>query len=102
MLLLYRQDGEPQRDWFGVSVALAWLSFSLFNLATYVGDARDQYLPLLGFSEEPIHDWNYLLGKLGLLEADHALAFLMRVLAFACWVAALAFGGWILNRMRRE
>ena len=102
VLLLWRRDGEPQRDWFGATIATSWLSFSLFNLATYVGDARDQYLELLGLSEEPQHDWNYLLGKLGLLEADHALAFLVRAVAFAAWVVALGFGTWLLNRMRRS
>ena len=102
VLVLWRKDGEPQRDWFGASVALCWLSFSLFNVATYVGDARDQYLELLGLSPEPQHDWAYLLGALGLLEADHALAFLARVLAFACWAASLTFGAWLLNCMRRS
>ena len=47
-----------QREYFGVSVALAWLSMSLANLATYVGDARSQDLPLVSIgSGDPIHDW---------------------------------------------
>ena len=90
-----------QRDWFGVSVTTCWLAFSLFNLATYVGDARDQYLPLVGLSDEPEHDWAYLLGAVHLLEADHALAFLVRVVAFATWAAAVAFGSWLLWRMAK-
>ena len=89
-----------QRDWFGACVALAWLAFSLFNLATYVGDARAQELPLLGLSDDPEHDWAYLLGALHLLEADHALAFLVRVIAFASWGAAIVFGAWLLWQMR--
>lgn len=89
-----------QRDWFGVVVALAWLAFSLFDMATYVGDARSQELPLLGLTDDPEHDWAYLLGALHLLEADHALAFLVRALAFASWAAAIASGGWLLRQMR--
>ncbi len=102
VLLLYRKDGEPQRDWFGASVALAWLSFSMWNLATYVDDADDQALALIGMTDEPIHDWNYLLDSLGLLAADDALAGFLRVLAFATWLGALAFGGWLLNTMARS
>lgn len=99
VLLLWRRDGEPQRDWFGASVALAWLAFSLFNLATYVGDAQDQYLELVGLGPEPQHDWHYLLDALGLLGADHALAFAIRVVAFACWASSIAFGAWLLWTM---
>lgn len=100
VLLLYRKDGEPQRDWFGVAVALAWLGFSLFNLATYIGDAREQSLPLLGLSDEPQHDWAYLLGEMGMLKLDGFFAFLTRVAAFASWATSLVFGGWLLNVMR--
>ncbi len=46
--LFWQRDGEPQRDYFALAVAGFWLSFSLHNLALYVGDARRQLLPLLG------------------------------------------------------
>jgi hypothetical protein len=46
--VLYRQP-----DYFGVSVAGCWLSYSLFSLGTYIGDARAQELPLVGLSENP-------------------------------------------------
>lgn len=36
-----------QRDYFGISVAGCWLSFSLYNLATYIGDAQTMQLPLV-------------------------------------------------------
>jgi hypothetical protein len=100
VLLLWRQDGEPQRDWFGVSVAGCWLAFSLFNLATYVGDARNQDLPLVGLSDDPIHDWHYLLDSVGLLSLDTTLAFLLRVVAFATWATSLAFALWLLRQMQ--
>lgn len=96
-LLLLRQ-----RDYFGVSVAGAWLAFSLYNLATYIGDARRQELPLLGFTEDPVHDWNALLSMLGILTWDSELAFLTRVAAFVVWAASLAFGVWLCWRMAAE
>lgn len=96
-LLLLRQ-----RDYFGVTVAGAWLAFSLYNLATYIGDARLQDLPLLGFTEDPVHDWNALLSMLGILSWDSALAFLTRATAFVIWGASLAFGLWLCWRMAAE
>ncbi len=92
--LLYRQ-----RDYFGVAVATAWLAFSLFGLATYVADARAQELPLVALTADPIHDWQWLLEKLGILEWDHRLAFLTRVAAFAIWLGSLTLGGWLVWTM---
>ena len=90
-----------QEDFFGVAVAAAWESFSLWNLATYIGDARAQELPLLGLGPDPIHDWNALLSMLGILTWDHALAAAARGLALLLWVSAIAFGGWLCVRMAR-
>jgi hypothetical protein len=94
--LLFRQ-----RDYFGVAVAGAWESFSLWNLATYVGDARARELPLIGFVPDPIHDWNWLLSKLGILTWDRGLASLTWVSAFAVWAASLSLGAWLCWNMAR-
>lgn len=88
-----------QPDYFGVAVGGFWLSFSLFELALYVGDARSQELPLVGFSDQPEHDWGYLLGAMHLLPADHFLAFLIRVAATLIGAASLWFAVWLLRIM---
>ncbi len=85
-----------QRDYFAISVAGAWLAFSLWGLATYIGDARAQELPLLALGPDPIHDWNWMLAKLGLLDWDKGLAFLTRLIATLTWVGAMTFGGWLV------
>lgn len=54
-------------------VTLAWLGESLFNVARYVADARARVLPLVG-GDGAQHDWAYLLGRVGLLEHDRAVA----------------------------
>jgi hypothetical protein len=90
-----------QPDYFGVAVGGFWLSFSLFELAAYVGDARSMLLPLVGFSDQPEHDWNYLLGAMHLLPADHALAFLIRLIAALIGAASLTFALWLLRAMSR-
>ncbi|MEO8430371.1 MAG: hypothetical protein ABI592_02600 [Acidobacteriota bacterium] len=91
-----------QRDWFGVTVAGAWLASSLFGLAAYVGDARARELPLVGLTSDPVHDWNWILGRLGLLTWDHALASALRFVSFAVWVAAVAAGAWLCLEMERS
>ena len=88
-----------QPDFFGAAVGLCWLSSSLFDLARYVGDARSMSLPLVGLVPDPEHDWNVLLGALGLLPLDHAIAFATRVLGGACAAAGIAFGVFLLRRM---
>jgi hypothetical protein len=57
--------------WSGM-VTLLWVSQSLFNVSVYVKDARAQALPLLG-GDDAIHDWNWLLGRLGLLSWDQVI-----------------------------
>jgi hypothetical protein len=90
-----------QPDYFGVGVGGFWLSFSLFELARYVGDARRMELPLVGFTDDPEHDWHYLLGTLGLLKLDTTFAFLIRVAATLTGAASLAFAIWLLMIMAR-
>jgi hypothetical protein len=95
-----------QRDFFALFVSAGWLSTALFDVATYAGDARAMELPLVspfGGGEDIIHDWNHMLGAMGLLNADHAIAFLFRLLAAAFMLAVLLWGGWLLRiMMRRE
>jgi len=57
-------------DRHAAMVALWWVAQSLWNVAVYVQDARAEELPLLGGGE---HDWNYLLGRLGLLQQDRLI-----------------------------
>ncbi len=91
-----------QRDRFAVAVAACWLSTNLFNVARYAGDARVQELPLVSpTSGDPIHDWHYMLGRLGLLTWDTAIAGALRRLAVVTMLAGLAAGAWLLWQMIR-
>ena len=91
-----------QPDYFGIAVGGFWLSFSLFELARYVGDARAMELPLVGFSDNPEHDWHYLLGTMGLLKLDTTFAFLIRACATLTGIASLALAVWLLLVMARS
>ncbi len=91
-----------QRDYFGVAVGLGWLATNLFEVATYVADARTMALTLVSpFGADAVHDWNYILGRLGMLKADIALATALRILAFGALLAGIAFGTWLLIVMFR-
>jgi hypothetical protein len=96
MILFYRQP-----DYFGIAVGGFWLSFSMFDWARYVADARLMELPLVGFTDDPEHDWHYLLDTMGLLNFDTTLAFLIRLVAGAVGIASLAFAVWLLLTMAR-
>ncbi len=92
-----------QRDWFAIAVAGCWLSLNLFDVARYASDARAQELPLVSpTSGDPIHDWGYMLGRIGMLHHDLAIARALRGLAIATMLAGLAAGGWLVWRMLRS
>jgi hypothetical protein len=92
-----------QPDYFGMAVGGFWLSYSLFELSAYVGDARAKELPLVGFAaqEDLVHDWGYILGKLHMLPLDHFFAFLLKVAGTASGVLSCAFAVWLLMTMWR-
>lgn len=94
--LLYRS-----RDYFGLTVAGAWLGSSLLDLARYVGDARSLDLDLVGFGENAVHDWAWILGRLGALPYDTRLAGLTRGAAFVTLLLSFGFGVWLLLQMGR-
>lgn len=91
-----------QRDYYAITVSFGWLATNLFGVATYAGDARTMELPLVSPGVgDIVHDWNYLLGKLGLLSADQTIAFLFRAGAVASMAVCLTGGAWVLWRMYR-
>lgn len=90
------------RDYFGAAVTGVWLSASLSNMAVYVADARARNLTLVGFGEDPLHDWAYLLSSVGLLQADLAAARLVRLVAFVVLVVSVAVGAWLCRTMARS
>lgn len=54
------------------AATLFWTGESITHVAVYVADARLMRLPLLG-GDEAIHDWNYLLGRLNLVNHSEIL-----------------------------
>lgn len=95
VFILRRQD-----DFFGMTVCGGWLSTNLFGVGTYMADARVRQLPLVSpFSGHPLHDWNYLFGRMGLLGACTTIGVLTKVLATLVMLGSLAAGAWLLWTM---
>jgi hypothetical protein len=89
------------RDFFGIAGAGAWLASSLLDLARYIGDARAFNLDLVGFGEDSVHDWAWLLGRLGGLQYDTRIAGLTRGCAVLVLFVSLGFGVWLCLQMGR-
>jgi hypothetical protein len=94
------------RDPFGASVALWWLAENFMDIGPYVADARSGELLLLGGvtgRDVPgYHDWENVLGDLNLLRYDQTFGALSYDFGRLLMLAALAWGGWLLVRQRRE
>jgi len=91
-----------QRDYYGFGVGGAWLSFSLWEMATYVADANKDALPLVGFGDNPQHDWGTLLTEWHLLNSCDTFATLIRVFALLVWAGAIATAAWVCWLMWRQ
>ncbi len=98
-----------QRDYFAILLCLGWLGINFFEVATYMADARARELPLVAPGVGAVepgddtvgHDWNFLLGRLGLLVHDRQLAACTRVLATGTMLLFLIPGGFLVWRMWR-
>ncbi|MBP7865163.1 MAG: zinc ribbon domain-containing protein [Acidobacteria bacterium] len=90
------------RNPFAASISLWWTAQNFMDAAPYINDARAQRLMLLGGvtgREVPgYHDWQNILGRLGWLEYDHAIAAAFYAFGIVGMLAGLAWGGWVLSR----
>ena len=90
--MLYRQ-----RDWFGVTIAVCWLGINCFETVEYAADAVARRLPLVSPSTAtPMHDWTYLLSRLGLLDQTAEVAAAWQWAGRLIMGAGVAFGAWVL------
>lgn len=96
IVLLYQRA-----DTFGASVCLWWFGQNFLDIAPYMADARAGQLPLIGgnfghSSPYGFHDWEFILGELGLLNYDTAFAACTLNVGRLLMLIAYAWGGWLL------
>lgn len=82
---------------FGAGVGLWWFGQSLIDIAPYINDARNGQMPLLGGTtgaDSPgYHDFENILGYLGWMEYDHAIADFVDSLGGFIMILAIAWMG---------
>jgi hypothetical protein len=93
-----------RRDVVSTAVAWGWASSALASAATYIGDADDGRLALLGATgPDAAGDWERILGveffdKVFL--ADR-IAGIVRAAGFVLWIVALGLAAWAILRNRQ-
>lgn len=81
-----------KREIAGAAFCGFWFFENFPYIGTYMADARDQALPLVGSGD---HDWGILFGQWGLLEQDRKIGGAMRTIG---WIGMLAVVGWLAWR----
>ena len=79
-----------QKNFYSAAMVLFWVGESMLNVSVYAGDSLALQLPLLG-GEDSIHDWNYMLGQLGMLKSTPKIAGLIRFLGTSLIVLAFVW-----------
>ena len=83
---------------FSCALVLFMVGESLLNVYVYAGDAVLMQLPLLG-GDDSIHDWNWMLDRLGLLGSTREIAGLIRLAGTLTITASVV---WSLASARRS
>jgi hypothetical protein len=90
-----------QKDWFALTFALFWFSTNLFGIAVYIADSRAQVLDYVSYAagDNTIHDWEYMLTKLHLLNQDIVLGQFVRFAGILTMLTSLVLGAYVLFLM---
>jgi hypothetical protein len=91
-----------RKEFYSSAVTLFWTGQNFFGISLYVKDAQAMALPLVsvGGGDDTIHDWNYLLTKLGLLRCDQAIGNMLFILGIVIIIISIVWG--FYNSMDRE
>jgi hypothetical protein len=83
------------KERFSSAVTLFWAGQNLFNISVYVKDAQAMAMPLVSMGGgDAIHDWNYILTKLGLLRHDQVVGNLTYGMGIMIMIAAIIMAGY--------
>lgn len=91
------------RAYFAAIFGCIWVMLAMNSAGMYMADARSQLIPLVGFSNQPNHDWHFVFGQLGWLSADTIIGGTVRGLGDLIGAIALGLGIWlIINKITQE
>lgn len=87
---------------FAAIFGALWMMLAMASAGNYMADARAQAMPLIGPGDTVTHDWNYVFGQLGWLNADRAIGGTVKGVGVAIGAAALAYGLYLIIVMLIE
>jgi len=91
--------GGSRRDNFAAALMLWWAAVAIIDVAPYIWDAFDPKMMLLGGAtgaESDGHDWQNILGDLGLIKRAHLIAGIAHTLGLMVMLVAYAWGAALL------
>jgi hypothetical protein len=92
-----------QKDFFAIALCFGWLSTNFFGIAVYIADARRLELPLVapfGGGDNTVHDWEFLLSKMHVIQFDIFIASIVRIFAVVAMMICILSCLWLLWRMK--
>lgn len=92
-----------RRDTYASAVTFWWFGENFLDIAPYAYDAKDLNLVLLGghTGKEGFHDWEYLLGSIGLIEYSHGIGRAIWLAGISLMMLSLAWAGFLVYRQHR-
>ena len=79
-----------KKSFYSASVILFWIAVNLFDISIYIKDARAMNLPLL--IPGTVHDWNYILTRLNLLNYDQIIGNLIFSIGIMFFALSIILG----------
>ncbi len=79
------------KDRFSFSIVMMWVAENIANVSRYAGDALRMEIPLLG-GDAAIHDWNFILGKFGLLMKAELIGNILFAVSLIVFTYAFVLG----------
>jgi len=80
------------KSYWAMIFGVLWLMMALASTGNYMADASAQSMPLMGPGTDLIHDWNFVFGKLGWLDACEAIGKTMKVIGWIIGAGGLLMG----------
>ena len=93
------------RNYFASLFCWLWLMLACMSVGSYMADAVPMRIPLVSLggalsgSEQTIHDWNFIFGKLHMLGASGFIGGMFRVAGVLAGLFGLIFTAWIMYKM---
>ena len=82
-----------RREFFSAAVTFFWVGQNFLNISVYAKDAQAMALPLVSIGGgDAVHDWHYILTKVGLLRWDQAVGNTWYSIGVVIIVAAVICG----------